>query len=224
MAKDDVFTDDSTSVEKTKDELPKINQERVHSKIGLQKADLFVDVEGHYGGRQKWLHDYRLASEFRAKRSCGIAAVANILTYQQNEMESLLSEKQFAFLERELMDSIPVRIYGIPLVSIMKRGLRKYARSKGQAVQFFEPTGKSMQEILDFLSHELSENRPVMMIHWNTKVKELENHWVTITELEYDGKTHWITTSNWGQKKRYALETVLDHWTLYRRFLSFELV
>lgn len=189
--------------------------------IGLRKADRFVMLEKQYGGRQQWLQDYDLKSAFLAKRACGVTAAANALWYawDRTEGESIDS---FARFQAELMEFLPVRIYGIPLVSIWKRGVRKYVEHIGQKVRFYEPEKRDLESVKQFLFEQLSTNRPVCMIHWNTKINSLRMHWVTITAMEEEGDATWITTSNWGKKMRYSLEEIFASWSLYRRFVALD--
>lgn len=199
--------------------------------IYLKDYKNFVKVDNiHYGGYQAWLSSEGFVSKFWSDRSCGVIAACNTLFYMarnnphnKNSNPSIITKENFLDMALYLYNFIKPQIYGIPTVCLMIKGLKKYANSMNFDITPFllvNPTSKS--GTVEYIKHGLKRNFPIMMVTWNTKVKNLAYHWVTITGY-YCTKSgeHYIITSNWGKEEVFSLDQWFDNKSLYKGLMYF---
>lgn len=184
----------------------------------------------YYGGNQGWLNDFMYTSKFWADRSCGVVAAANLASYKSKELNlsSLYSyesrnKEDYTKHIYDLYKFINPAFYGVPTINNMVRGLVKFGESR--AIRFEPIYFKrkwSLENIINYIESGLRENNPVLLLTWNTPLRDLRNHWVTITGLirTRDGKCYMVT-SNWGRMEIYSLDDWLNHSSLYKGLIYF---
>lgn len=196
----------------------------------LKEYKNFIDVDGiHYGGYQGWLFSQGYISKFRADRSCGLIAASNTLFYMcrrsqpENKNHDCITNDNFIDLTLYLYKFLKPKIYGIPTVPIMINGLNKYAQSMNfEITPFLLVNPKTIYGTIEYIKHALKRNCPIMMVTWNTSIKNLKNHWITITGY-YCTKSgeHYIVTSNWGKQEVFNLDEWFEEKSLYKGLLYF---
>ena len=205
------------------------HKDKILEAIYLKNHKDFVKVDNiHYGGYQGWLTANGHVSKFWADRSCGVIAASTSLFYMarnnphnKNINPSIITKENFLDLSLYLYNFLEPQIYGIPTVATMIKGLSNYAKSMNfEITPFLLVNPSSKMSIVEYIKHGLKRNFPIMMVTWNTKIKNLAYHWVTITGY-YTTKTgeHYIVTSNWGKEEVFSLDEWFDNKSLYKGLL-----
>ncbi|MGM0396985.1 MAG: hypothetical protein ACQEP4_08015 [Bacillota bacterium] len=180
-------------------------------------------IEDDYGGRQQWLSERGFTSKFWADRSCGVAAAANLMTYLGREYGDLQelyngnTKQEYIDLMEELYGFLKPRIFGIPTLGKMGKGLTGFAKSRG--IEMMPCTKTWLYDVKDgsrFIRGGLAQGLPVLLLTWNYSDKELQNHWVTVTGWDVVYGEEYMTVSNWGKKKVYSY----DNWASNRSLLK----
>lgn len=203
--------------------------------VYLRNYKKFVKIDHvNYGGSQRWLFSEKYTSKFRADRSCGVVAASNIFQYMSknnkkadnNQENHNISIENFLEYSMEIYKYIKPRIYGIPTVNVMKRGLKRYANSINHEIKTSELINSSnIWETIDFIKGAMEKDIPIMMITWNTKIKNLVYHWVTITGYyKTISGENFIITSNWGKKEVFSLDRWLESKSFYKGLLYFQIL
>lgn len=209
----------------------KILQGEIVEEVYIRDYENFSIVDNsYYGGNQAWLSDSMFTTKFWADRSCGVVAGANIASYKSKEsnLPSLYpyksrSKKDFTKHIYDLYKFINPAFYGVPTINNMVKGFVKYGKSRGLVFKPMYFKGKwNLENIIIYIKSGLRENNPVLLLTWNTPLRGLRNHWVTITGLirTKDGRTH-IITSNWGKMETYSLDDWFNNPSLYKGLIYF---
>lgn len=162
--------------------------------------------------------------KFWADRSCGVTAAANALVHMatyKKRMQGLyiypsLSKSDFINFANDIYGYAKPTVVGIPTLGKLKKGLRLFAKSRGINLESKSMNmPKNINIAIEFIKEGLMMDSPVLMLTWNTKIKNLNYHWVTITGYikTMDGESY-VITSNWGGKEIFSL----DEWISERSF------
>lgn len=188
------------------------------------------NIEGSYGGQQSWLKSFMVKNQFWADRSCGVTAAANLIMYLSRSDDNLYqlyqgtSKEDFVELMRELYPFLRPRVYGIPTLSKIKRGILSYAYSKGVRLRCeMESWVWDVDEGSDFIIRMLEKNRPVLLLTWNAANREFRNHWITVTGMSQINEDLEMTASNWGRRRSYSYKGWIKDKALLRGAISFYL-
>lgn len=207
-----------------------MQEKKLVEKIYLKQEKNFVNIEGHYGAYQNWIFTQKHRKKFWADRSCGLVAAGNIAHYlTENHNKKLynyneLNIRNFSIFLNDLSKYIKPRVYGIPTLYHMKRGLLSFAKSKGVNLKAETVSMRSSNSfIISFIKRALERDYPVMMLTWNTKQLHLKYHWVTITGYFKDNKgVNFVTTSNWGRREVFNLDRWLEEKSFYKGLIYFK--
>lgn len=203
---------------------------RAVERINLKDHKEFINIEGNYGGYQDWLFTEKLQGKFWANRACGVVAAGNIAYYLTKHHNKKLynykdlSIREFTLFLNQISKFIKPRIYGIPSISYMSENFKRFARSKDVILKANTIDMKLPNYIIiSFIKKALRENYPIMMLTWNTKIKTLKYHWVTITGYFKDTYgNNFIITSNWGKRKIFKLDDWLNEMSIYKGLVYFK--
>lgn len=185
-------------------------------------------VEDSYGGQQGWLKSLKVKNQFWTGRSCGVTAAANLVMYlarSDDNMKALYNgttKEDFVNLMKELYPFLKPRVYGIPTLTKMKRGVQRYAYSKGVRLRCgMESWIWDVDEGSDFISRMLQQNRPVLLLTWNSSNRDFRNHWITVTGMLESSEGFDLISSNWGRRRVYSYEGWIKDKALLRGAISF---
>ena len=136
-----------------------------------------------------------------------------------------ISKDNFLAYSMEIYKFIKPKFYGIPTVSVMKKGLKRFAKSINLEFKSYELINPSNAfQTVQFIKRAMTKNKPVMMITWNTNTKNLKNHWVTITGYYKDlSGENFVVTSNWGRKEVFSIDKWLEDRSVYKGLLYFNI-
>lgn len=210
------------------------NENYIVAALKAWKEDEFVplvfDSVRFYGGFQDWLTKQGV-SQFYANRSCAVTAAANMMCYlavhQKNKYQMLypaatLSPEGFNQFQKRLYEVFRPTIIGIPLVTMMIKRIMAYANVQGISLQAIRFTGNWKEEnVANFIQTALQEDYPVLLLTWNTAIKELAYHWVVVTKLYGSVGDIKILTSNWGKIKEYSLSEWVKGFSFYKGLVYF---
>ncbi|CAK7063538.1 hypothetical protein KQI38_01870 [Tissierella carlieri] len=207
-------------------------KENIIEEAYLTDHEDFVKVNNlYYGGLQKWLYMEKLRTKFWADRSCGVTAAGNALIHMAMYRKGLediyrypgLSRVEFTRFIDEIYRYVKPNIFGIPSLGKLNKRLKSFAKSKGvilDAKSLSMP--KDVDTAINFIKEGLMIDSPVLMLTWNSKIKNLRYHWVTITGYVKDLEgINYIITSNWGQKEMFSLDNWIKEKNLYRGLIYF---
>lgn len=210
-----------------------IVKDEIIEEVYILDYDKFIMIDNlYYGGHQDWLSTQNLSTKFWADRSCGVVAAANVayhMSYSRNLSELYKypskSIKDFSNHINDIYKFINPAYYGVPTLGEMSRGFRKFAYSRGVIVK---PSKIdliwSLSNVVSYIKRGLSENNPVMMLTWNTRIKHLKNHWVTITGyIQTKSNKHYIVTSNWGSMEVFSLDDWFKDYSIYKGVIYFNI-
>lgn len=208
-----------------------ILSEDILEEVYIRGYESFSLVDNiYYGGNQGWLNDFMFTSKFWADRSCGVVAAANLASYKSEKLSlpSLYSyesrsKEDYSKHIYDLYNFIRPAFYGVPTIKKMVKGLKKFGESRGVRFEPIYFKGKwKLDKLIDYIKRGLREDNPVLLLTWNTPLRDLRNHWVTITGLirTKDDK-YYIVTSNWGRMELYSLEDWFYHHSLYKGVIYF---
>ena len=200
----------------------------------LKNYKEFVKIDNtYYGGHQKWFFSEKYTSKFLSKRFCGVVAVSNVFHYmsrynkeiKMNQDNINISKDNFLQYSMLIYKFVSPRLYGIPTVSMMKKGLKKFAKSININIETFELINPSnIFETVEFIKKAMDNNSPIMMVTLNSKIENLEYHWVTITGCyKTTSEENFIITSNWGKKEIFNLDNWLEDRSIYKGLLYFSI-
>lgn len=191
-------------------------------RIALKFEEDFVRIDGSFGVSQHWLR--KRVPKFFENRSCALAALANILYYENGELRrKKLTKKEAIKILLELYRLIPPRPWGLPSAKVFYRKFIAYAASKGTKLKYIPFRGRyRTEEVREFIGEGLASDHPVLILTWNHPHRDFHNHWMTVTGMEETGKGTEITVSTWGKRKNYSLEEYLKGKSLHREILYFE--
>ncbi len=199
---------------------------------GWNLDDEFMKISPNwYGGRQSWLSEYGQIKKPLADRSCGLAALANVCLYLSRTKigydalfpHPVPDQETFTMVMLDIMQFVKPTIAGIVSLGMIGRGLQNYAKSKGVSLHLNNANWRWTQaNVEQYIKSGMVYQSPVLLITWNTKIPDLNNHWVTITGIrkEDNGETT-IITSNWGYKREYSLTEWVNRFSLYRGLYYF---
>lgn len=173
----------------------------------------FVNIEGHYGFDQNALAGRW--SRYNVDRSCGIAALANLISYGMEHFAMSRGESL------ELMDRIifyaPPRPWGIARPGILIGALKAMALPFSPDILSGKISGK---KALPFIEKHLAQDRPVALLNTNHPHKAFRYHWVTITELLEEEGVLMVRFSSWGGRYKLPYDLLLSDTTVYRALVA----
>lgn len=198
--------------------------------INIKDYKEFIKIEGSYGSYQKWLFSQGFKTRFWSNRSCGIAAAGNLAYYlTKHHGKNLYSGdyldiKSFTLFLNRISKFIRPRIYGIPTLYHMRKGFTKFASARGQGIETKTISmRRSDEEVINYIKNGLRDNYPILMLTWNTQIKHLKYHWVTITGYFKDENgVNYIRTSNWGRLEIFNLDEWISQKSVYKGLIYFK--
>lgn len=198
----------------------------------LEDYESFINIENRFnGGYQHWLYTEQFKSEFWANRSCGVVAAANTAYYltEHHNMnlydQGTLNIANFTGFINELFEFVRPFLLGIPTLTNMNRGFLKFARSKGEfnLKSRIHKNFNDKTETIRFISNALKKNYPIMMLNWNSDIRRLKYHWVTIIGYFKDESEEYILISNWGHVEKIQMDQLFKDKSIYKGLIYFEL-
>lgn len=201
-------------------------------KIVLCDFKDFINIENKFfGGYQNWLYTEEFRSKFWANRSCGVVAAANTAYYLSVTKNIPLYDKGVLNLENftcfidEVYKFVKPYVCGIPTLYSMRRGFTKFTKSKGvtNLVCACHSDFKDKKKTVDFIKSALERNYPIMMLNWNSDIKRLRYHWVTVIGYFRDEFEEYISVSNWGQIENIDINSLLADSSFYIGLIYFKL-
>lgn len=195
-----------------------------HAHWSLEEEQLRVEPSW-YGGRQEWLYKKGGLTQWTANRACGLAALGNVSLYLSRTRPDCKNLYPFANATEENFTEVMLRIHqylkptpvGIIHIGQLSRGFLRYAKNTG--VHLYDNKADwrwTRENVSEYIKGGLIYGSPVLMLTWNTRVRELRNHWVVITGIRAGDNEIRIVTSNWGYKKEYSLDEWIHAYSLYR--------
>lgn len=171
----------------------------------------FPRPAGGYGYNQHLLTG-KLAS-----RACSVAALANVLVYEMEELLDSDAKNPEEWLLR-LARLLRPKIYGVPTMRTFMRGARRAGARFGLSLEPFLYRGPfDAQSVARFIAEGLTANHPVLLLTWNHKESLFRYHWLTITAIATEGQDFRLTVSTWGRKREVLLSQYLSSKSRYRR-------
>lgn len=173
----------------------------------------FVDIDGAYGFDQgamanRW-------SRYLLKRSCGLAALANLISYGKGERR--LNKEEAMHRLNTLLTYAPPRPWGIACAGIFKRAVERM----GLPFRVEILSGRiGSQAAYPFIVRHLEADRPVALLNTNHPRRGFHNHWVSLTEIRETEDGIEAVFSSWGKRYRMDYETLLSDKTLYRALVA----
>ena len=156
-------------------------------KVNIKNIDLMKvkDNESiYYGFSQEWYKDI-----WQQKAGCGATVASSIINYY-NQIDN--------FKEVEIADAVKIMeelwyyllptYYGLNSVKLFYDGIKNYYNNKEVIIDYINVDIKnkpSLDEIINFIGKELSEDRPVAFLNLcNGEEKNLDKwHWVVVVEI-----------------------------------------
>lgn len=184
----------------------------------------FVKINNrYYGGNQSWLSERNQISKFWSDRSCGVVAASNTLYYMTRLEHSRITKEEFVASALQLYKFITPRIYGIPTVGVMARGLEKHVKTRKIKIEQYPLTRPTnLLETAEYIKNGLNKDCPIMMVTWNTRISNLIYHWVTITGYYMtEAGEHYVTVSNYGEKEIINIDQWIREPSIYKGLLYF---
>ena len=138
----------------------------------------------YYGFSQEWYKDI-----WQQKAGCGATVASSIINYY-NQIDN--------FKEVEIADAVKIMeelwyyllptYYGLNSVKLFYDGIKNYYSNKEVTIDYINVNIKdkpSLDEIINFISKELSEDRPIAFLNLcNGEEKNLDKwHWVVVVEI-----------------------------------------
>lgn len=189
-----------------------------------------MKVDFYYGGKQDWLRTQNYVPELMANKSCGAAVISNICHYMSYSdvrfkkivNKPLNNKESYTFFMNEIYEAIRPKIWGVPSIGLIVYRFRTFAKKQGIKLDYKKliVTG-NLEEVVLFIKEALGKDIPLALITWNSKNKELSNHWVTVTGIYKEDNEYYFVTSNWGKKKVYNLNTWVKQYSIYKGILYF---
>ena len=207
-------------------------KENIIEEAYLTNYEDFVKINNlYYGGFQRWLYMEKLRSKFWSDRSCGVIAAGNALIHMAMYRKGLdriyrypgLSKVEFTRFINDIYGFVQPSMFGIPSLGKLNKGLKLFAKSKG--INISSKTLSMPKEVntaINFIKEGLMIDSPVLMLTWNSKIKNLKYHWVTITGyIKNQEGNNYIITSNWGNKEMFSLDNWIKEKNLYKGLIYF---
>lgn len=155
-------------------------------------------------------------SKFYVYRSCGLAALANVLAYEGGRFS--LSDQEAKDLMDSLMKVLRPRPWGIVGLGLLNHALRKLGIFMGQAYYIQVHKGKAYgKEAYDFIRKNIQEDHPVLVLNTNHPIKAFHNHWITVTGLEEVDGVDYVLFSSWGKRYKVPFDDLFHKKSLFRR-------
>ncbi|MDR1643277.1 MAG: hypothetical protein LBC41_08750 [Clostridiales bacterium] len=183
----------------------------------------------YYGGWQGWLVDEGV-TQFYADRSCGVTASSNMLAYtakhdpQKAKLYTKpdMSKKSFSQYQKEVYEFVSPAAWGVPTVDALAGRVVKFAESKGvKLTPHIQQKEWKIENVRPYMTSALNLNKPVLLLTWNSPVKDLEMHWITVTAYFKD-QSEKILVSNWGAKRIYDFSTWFSGNSMYKGLVYFD--
>jgi len=183
----------------------------------------------YYGGYQGWLTDEGV-SQFWADRSCGVTAASNTFHYMSENVygksnlytESGITKGEFSNFQKAVYDYLSPAIWGIPTLSTMISRAEAYAASRNVSLSaYLDGSTWNATNVRNYIAGGLNQERPVMLLTWNSPIPDLNYHWVTITRIYDVDSSIKILTSNWAGKTEYDFLTWVNGSSIYKGVIYF---
>ncbi len=177
--------------------------------LAALKHKNFIIVDGGYGFDQNALRG--LWSKYLVDRSCGLAALANLVTYAEGRRS--LERREALQVMDALIRLAPPRPWGIAAGWILARAVKRM--NLPYRVEFLKPRA-TKEEIYDFVLRALAADRPVALLNTNHPHKAFRYHWVTITEMVEDEGEIYVRFSSWGRRYKMGFRELFPAGMMYR--------
>ena len=138
----------------------------------------------YYGFSQKWYKD-----SWQKEAGCGPTVASSIINYY-NQIDNFKEVEIGDALEimEELWFYLLPTEYGLNSVKLFYDGIKNYYNNKEVTIDYINVNIKdkpSLDEIINFISKELSEDRPIAFLNLcNGEENNLDKwHWVVVVEI-----------------------------------------
>ncbi|MGG7177139.1 hypothetical protein ACQPU1_06095 [Clostridium paraputrificum] len=178
--------------------------------IALENYEDFIKImdgkRPNYGGNQKWF-----SNEKYRKAGCGAVAVSNITAYFGRQLYNYenLDKGNFIKHMEEVVDYVsPIEKIGIINPRDLIKGTIGFAESKGVILkEHWTGLQVSYDKICNFIKEGLRGNTPIaLLMHRNSKLKEFDWHWMTITKYYENDFDVYLNISTWGERRLIKLK------------------
>ena len=147
----------------------------------------------YYGFSQKWYKDL-----WQQEAGCGPTVASSIINYY-NQIDN--------FKEVEIADALKIMEelwfyllpteYGLNSVKLFYDGIKNYYSNKEVTIDYINVNIKdkpSLDEIINFISKELSEDRPIAFLNLcNGEENNLDKwHWVLVVEIFEENEEYFL--------------------------------
>lgn len=183
-----------------------------------------------YGGHQTWLTTLGIRS-FYADRACSVTAVTNLLIYMsQRYPEALglfkveeLTKETYNIRQLEVYQCLRPKIWGVPTLNKVASVVEHLTTAKGKALSTARTEmAWTFENVKAYLVEGLSQDCPVLMVSWNSKIPDLALHWVTVTCVYESASGTQFVTSNWAKCRTYNLKKWVEEDSLYKAVIYFK--
>ncbi|MDR1766720.1 MAG: hypothetical protein LBR77_11780 [Lachnospiraceae bacterium] len=120
----------------------------------------------------------------------GATAGPAIRRTQELPPVALMSKSEFSSFQMDLFRLLRPWVWGVPSAFWFGALLRKYARQRGVDLRPVRRRGRwGPDNVRSYIMEGLGKNRPVLLLTWNSPIKEMRYHWVTVTKMWREVKT-----------------------------------
>ncbi|MDD7362871.1 MAG: hypothetical protein SPI65_04815 [Peptoniphilus sp.] len=173
----------------------------------------FIDIDGDYGFDQRALKERW--SAYRVDRACGVAALANLVSYGEGAFK-MSGPEAIRRMDRVIAYA-PPRPWGIPNAGILKRAIRHMRLPYAVEAMSGRVSGRAAYP---FIARHLKADRPVALLNTNHPERGFRYHWVTVTELIREKGVLKVRFSSWGRRYKLDYDVLLSDKTLYRALMA----
>ncbi|NMB09788.1 MAG: hypothetical protein GX982_03745 [Tissierellia bacterium] len=207
-----------------------MKEKNIIEEINLDNFDDIMNIEGNYGGSQEWFLEFG-DSKYLRDKGCGIIAATNTISYMANTKDKYKlftdynkSIKSYLNLAFELQQYIKATPLGVFTIWQMNRGIKKFSKTKGIRLLPMKNIWKwTVENSYQYIKSGLIYGSPVLMLTWNSKIKSLANHWVSITGIKkYENGEIYIKVSNRGRVEEYNFKDWFYTPSLYKGLIYYQ--
>lgn len=207
-----------------------MKEKNIIEEINLDNFDDIMNIEGNYGGSQEWFLEFG-DSKYLRDKGCGIIAATNTISYMANTKDKYKlftdynkSIKSYLNLAFELQQYIKATPLGVFTIWQMNRGIKKFSKTKGIRLLPMKNIWKwTVENSYQYIKSGLIYGSPVLMLTWNSKIKSLANHWVSITGIKkYENGEIYIKVSNRGRVEEYNFKDWFYTSSLYKGLIYYQ--
>lgn len=181
------------------------------------------DGKIYYGGYQGWLGLLGI-SNFYIDRSCAVTALTNYIAYEKlASKKTSLSLEDYNRLQEKIYRYLRPRPWGVISIGLVDRAMKKFARENKLDLRAKIKSGDfTRANVLNYIREGLEANKPILILTWNSPIKDLSYHWVTLTRLYEEENKLKMVVSTWGEQRIYSFDEWFDGPSLYKGLIYWE--